>query len=231
MKKLLTVILIILTSGFATAQDSFSVEMKSALDLHDKAKTVAQEIESLEAFKKLINKYDNEWLPSYWAAYLCTQIARLDGVVDDFPNNLSGKDFLKESQEHFENAKAKLKSPSEDQSSDLFALEGFIYSFYPSIMVKSKMEREMYRLKSKIKYDKAIKLNPRNPLIYVLEGVNHTSKSEGIFDLTIAIALFDHAEGIFLKESNRALTTYWAKDFLRFWRSQAEEKINEYDNS
>lgn len=231
MKKLLAVIIIVLTSGVATAQNSFSEEMKSALDLHDKAKTVTQEIESLEAFKKLISKYDDEWLPSYWAAYLCTQIARLDGVADGFPNDLSGKDFLTESEEYLTITKKRLTSPSDNQLSDLYTLEGFIYSFYPSIMVKSKMERDMYRLKSKIKYDKAIRLNPRNPLMYVLEGVNHTSKADEIFDLTVAIALFDQAERIFLQESNRALTTYWAKDFLRFWRAQAEKKINEYDNS
>ena len=93
MRKLLVAISIMVAvfNNVRAQDDQYIQNMEAALAIHDTASNVASEIKGLNAFRKLSDKYDNEWLPSYWTAYLCTQVARLKGRSSGFPeSNLQG---------------------------------------------------------------------------------------------------------------------------------------------
>ena len=69
-------LLLITFSWYAHAQ-SFQSEMVAALKIHEDSKTAKEQLKGLEAMEANIKKYPKEWLPSFWAAYQCTQMATL----------------------------------------------------------------------------------------------------------------------------------------------------------
>ena len=226
MKKtlLLAVLFLCTLAGLSAQSKKFSKKMSIALGIHDTASTVGSELMALKAFQELVQKYPEEWLPAYWAAYLCTQIARLDGRSDQFPENLNGRQLLLDSKSYYDQA-FKIKANKTDQEhSDFLMLEGFIYGFYINMVAKTDEERATYQKIKQDRYKQAILLNPRNPLMYVMQGISLSQRDE-YQSVLAGIGLLDYAESIFNKTSNRALSTHWNKDFIKFWRARGENKL------
>ncbi len=226
MKKQLLLMMLLLgsvTLGFSQSE-KFASEMKEALYIHDTTSSLDGEVQALKAFQKLVKKYPNEWLPGYWTAYLCTQIARLEARVDNFPKDLNAKQLMKDSKKYYDLA-VKAKGEMNDiEKSDFLMLEGFIYGFYENLVAENEDERNEFKSIRQAKYREAISYNPRNPLMYVLQGISLSQRGE-YQSVLAGIGLLDYAEQIFNKAENRALTTYWNKDFVKFWRARAEARL------
>jgi hypothetical protein len=217
MKNILSVFVLLIMLSSATAQSKkFANEMRAALHLHDTAKVINSELASLEAFKKLAEKYPNEWLPGYWAAYLCNQIARLSGRDPNFPKNLTKQGLIDQSTKYIGIAKKNASKVTEQEKSDLYALQGLLYSIVEGSKYDTLMQDE---------YKKAIKINPSNVNLQVQFAIGLTRENLKYQNLVTALAIFDNANQFFSKIENRALTTYYSKDFVGFWRGQAMDKL------
>jgi len=198
----------------------FANDIKETLYMHDTASSAASEAIALSAFKDLAEKYPNEWLPSYWTAYLSTQVYRLWNRPD-FPKDLDPKKLIKDAQTYLEKSKAIKGEMSKVEKSDFLMLEGFIYGFMKFTLPKE--EGRFLELQEQ-KYQEAMMQNPRNPLMYVMQGITLLQQDE-YRDIVAGIGLLDYAEQTFEKVDNRGLTTYWNKDFIKFWRSRGVEKL------
>ena len=199
---------------------TFQAEMKEALTIHYTTTSVMGEIEALNAFKSLSKKYPNQWLPDYWAAYLCTQVARLKGRVDNFPEDLDPRALIFEAQQHFDSANKRLP-----QQSDFHMLQGFINNFQNWIVAETEEDKERYTQLRKIEFKAAARLNPKNPLLMVLNGIDLTGEDKTYQEVIAGIILLEKADEIFSAAPNRSMTTYWNKDFIPFWKSRAEKRL------
>ncbi len=227
---LLTVTLLIFagTAQAGQTNKTFARDMAEALAIHDRAQSVGEEIEALEAFRKLSDRYTDEWLPPYWTAYLATQVARLESRVDDFPQDLDPKALVRESSKHLGEARQRAGEMDDTMASDFAVLEGLITNFYATIVVETDEEREAWREKGNQAYKQALRLNPRNPLMHdVLVGIQFFQEGRDSREVSAGLALLDHAEAVFNQAPNRALTTYWNKDFIPFWRTRGEARLAE----
>lgn len=223
MKKsiLCLVFLFIFLAGFSQSK-KFANDIKETLYIHDTASSVTSEIAAYNAFKKLSEKYPNEWLPGYWTAYVGTQVSRLYGR-EDYPKDLDPRELLEECKEYLDKSISIKGEMSSEERSDFLMLEGFIYGFI-KITIADDDERAQMKELEDATYRKAISNNIKNPLMYVLRGINLLGRDDYL-DIMAGIGLLDYAEQIFEKEENRGLTTYWNKDFIKFWRSRGEEKL------
>ncbi len=208
----------------------FEMEIESALAVHDTASSVASEMAALEAFRELTTRYQKEWLPPYWTAYLCTQVARLKGRASDFPVNLDPKALIDEAQEQFHKANARTPDKDDILKSDFHMLQGFIYGWREWITASSEEEKEKYRAMRQAEYDRAMRLNPENPLMYVMVGIQLQDEPRDHNDALAAVALLNYAEEIFSRAARRSLTTYWNRDFIPYWRSEARKKLDKLLN-
>lgn len=224
MRNFLLVILILIGAQSVRAQKKFEKDIKEALYIHDTASSLSSEIVALKAFQKLTKKYPKEWLGYYWLAYLNTQVARLDGMFDDFPKELDSKEMIRESLNLHKRSYELKKNKTDAEESDFLALEGFIYSWFSYRLAENEEQKSQYNDKKVSKYKKAISLNPKNPLMYVL-AATPLARSEDYNDILASLALFDAAESIFNQVENRGMTTYWNKDFIGYWRSQAKKNL------
>lgn len=210
------------------AQESqYIQEMEAALAIHDTASSVASEIKGLNAFRKLSDKYANEWLPGYWTAYLCTQVARLKGRAPDFPKDLDSKALIHEAQDYFDRASANLPTKSSIQKSDFHALQGFVYNWNTSLIATSQEEKDRFDALAQKEFKLASQHNNENPLLYVMFGINLTGKDRDYREVLSGIALMNYASEIFDRAPHRSMTTYWNKDFVGFWKSQAKKRLKE----
>ena len=89
----------------------------------------------------------------------------------------------------------------------------------------SEEEKQSWDQKRRAAYDRALQLNPRNPLMYVLTGITLFGDERSVREVFSGIGLLDHAERIFRQAPNRALTTYFNLDFIPFWRARGEERL------
>ncbi len=228
MRKILALLVTTVVLSNVQAQDrQFAQEMEAALTIHDTSSSVASELVALDRFRALTKKYDREWLPGYWTAYLCTQVARLKGRAPDFPADLEPKELILEAQEHLERAsKVKGQKTSVEQS-DFHMLQGFIYTWMDWIVASTEAEKKKYDELRQAEYKAAVRENPRNPLMYVMAGIDLTGKDHDYKDMAAGIGLLDYAEQIFDRAPKRSMTTYWNKDFIDFWRSSAEKRLAE----
>ncbi len=225
-KKTLSALLIIVCSNLLFAQSQYETDMKQALYIHDTAKSVTAELAALAAFEKLGEKYNDAWLPHYWSAYLLTQIARLKGRLPDFPEDLEPNDLLVKSQRYLDIARERKGEMNDLEKSDFHMLQGFLYSFNEMFAGEDESQVAKFKDLRNAEFKLAIKHNHQNPLIYVLDGISLGAAADASYrDVVSGIALLNYAEEIFNRAPNRALTTYWNKDFIKFWRARMEEQL------
>ncbi len=229
MKSYIIKVILLFSFVFTNAQSNeYEAAMKAALKIHDDAKSVAEEIQSLEAFEKVTRDFPNEWLANYWAAYLCTQVSRLKtDRADDFPDNLDEKKLIYRAQKYYDKAYELKKNKSDKDKSDFHMLQGFIYSWFNYRIAETDEEKEKFRKMSDDEYFKAAKYNHANPILYVRIGMRLTRSGEDYASLVAGIALMEYAKEIFKKSPERSMTTYYISDMIGFWKSRAEKKLKE----
>ncbi len=228
MRKILALLITTVVLSNVQAQDrQFVQEMEAALTIHDTASSVASELVALDRFRALTRKYDREWLPGYWTAYLCTQVARLKGRAPDFPADLDSKELILEAQEHLDHASKTKGQKTAAEQSDFHMLQGFVYGWVNRMVATTEAEKKKYRELQQAEYQAAVRENPRNPLMYVMTGIDLTGKDHGYKDVAAGIGLLDYAQQIFDRAPKRSMTTYWNKDFIGFWKSSAEKRLAE----
>lgn len=69
MKKLVTVICLVLSVGITRAQSNFEKGMSKGMDLMKAAKTAEDFVAVANHFERIAMAEKGEWLPSYWNAY------------------------------------------------------------------------------------------------------------------------------------------------------------------
>lgn len=229
MRLILITISMFLSIISVSAQSSkFEKGMQAAIQIHDMSQTFADEMKAVTAFEKLAKGNPKEWLPAYWASYVCTQIARLDGKIADFPKDSSGSMFMQKAQNFLDMAtKAKVKTNDKIES-DFHALQSFIYLLNSGTSFSADKTKSVeYWDSLKVKEEKlAIQLNPDNINLQIQFSLDKISKIDATYkELMVSIAVLNYCESEVNKNPNRGMTTYWAKDFINFWRSRAKSDL------
>jgi len=160
MKTRLLILIITLFSVCGWGQDErYNTAMKSAIEALDQAAEPAEFLESAGRFERIANAEKSRWLPYYWASYSL--------VVMSYDEKDGGqRDLVLDRAQELLDRSMELQ-PDE---SELHVLQAFLY---PSRIIVDPMGRGMtYIEKMFASLETAKKLNPENPRIYFLEGVN-----------------------------------------------------------
>ncbi len=164
MKNKLLIVTIIVTITLISfcawgQEDRYTSAMKNAIEMMDQAKEPGEFVESANQFERIATAEKSRWMPYYYASYSL--------VVMSFDENDGGqKDkILDRAQELLDHA-----LELEPEESELHVLQAFLY---PSRIMVDPMGRGMtYIEKMFASLETAKSLNPENPRIYFLDGVN-----------------------------------------------------------
>ncbi len=160
MKNLLMILTITLCAINGRAQeDRYTTAMKSAVDMLEQASEPAEFAESANRFERIAAAEKERWLPCYYASYALVVMSF------DEPDGGRKDQILDRAQDLLD--KALELEPGE---SELQVLQAFIYN--SRIMVDPVGRGVTYIEKVFVSLETAKKLNPENPRIYFLEGVN-----------------------------------------------------------
>ncbi len=180
---------------------NYEETMKTNLQKMGEAKTLADYTALAAQFERIANAEKDKWQPGYYAV-LCY----LNAVTMLQLNEDEKSAQLDKAQPIMDNLKKNFKNESE-----VFALQGFLYEMrimgMASAMKYSSLATEVL--------EEAEKLNPANPRIYYLQGMNifHTPKAFGggkekakpLFEK--AAALFESAKPV------TALDPTWGAEY------------------
>ncbi len=145
----------------------YEATMKANHQKIDEAKTLADYTVLAVRFERIANAEKTKWQPGYYAVLCYLNAVALLQLSDDEKRALPDK-----AQPIMDNLKKNFKNESE-----VFALQGFLYEMrimgMASAMKYSPLATEVL--------EEAEKLNPENPRVYYLQGMNvfHTPKAFG----------------------------------------------------
>jgi len=140
-------------------EDQYTSAMKSAIEMMDQASDAGEFVESAIQFERIATAEKIRWMPYYYASYAL--------VVMSFDESDGGQkdQILDRAQKLLDRA-----MELEPEESELHVLQAFIF---PSRIMVDPMGRGMiYMEKMFTELETAKSLNPENPRIYFLEGVN-----------------------------------------------------------
>ena len=140
-------------------EDRYTTAMLGAIEMMEKASEPGQFVESANQFERIATAEKSRWMPYYYASYSL--------VVMSFDENDGGKKdlILDRAQELLDRA-----MELEPEESELHVLQAFLY---PSRIMVDPMGRGMKYIELVFASLKtAKKLNPENPRINFLEGIN-----------------------------------------------------------
>ncbi len=163
--------LLILTIGLFSIcvwgqEERYTTAMLSTIEKMDQASEPGELIESANRFERIATAEKSRWMPYYYASYSL--------IVMSFDENDGGrKDLvLDRAQELLDQALELLDQALElePEESELHVLQAFLY---PSRIMVDPMGRGMIYIEKMFgSLQRAKTLNPENPRIYFLEGVN-----------------------------------------------------------
>lgn len=153
--------------SFPVFAADYEATMKANLQRMGEAKTLDDYTTLASQFERIANAEKNKWQPGYYAV-LCylNAVTRLQLSEDE------KSALLDKAQPIMDNLKENFKNESE-----IFALQGFLYEMrimgMASAMKYSSLANEVL--------EEAEKMNPANPMVYYLQGMNifHTPKAFG----------------------------------------------------
>lgn len=164
MKNKLLIVTIIATVALTSISvygqgDRYTTAMKSAIELMDQASDPGEYTESANRFERIATAEKSRWMPYYYASYSL--------VVMSFDESDGGqKDLILDRAQELLDQALELES----EESELHVLQAFLY---PSRIMVDPMGRGMtYIEKMFTELETAKSLNPENPRIYFLDGVN-----------------------------------------------------------
>ncbi len=187
---------------------TIKAEQQEATDKGDieKLKEISTKLERLSTFG------DKEWLVDYYLALNNYKICTI--LYND----------KEESEKYLESSKETIQKSIEgkDDFADSHALFASVLGMELGFNPKLGMINGM---KSAQELEKAKKLAPENPRVYMVEGTSklYTPKIFG-GGVNKAIILFEKAEELFLKEKNQGIYPDWGKDEIYVWLGNAYGK-------
>jgi hypothetical protein len=140
-------------------EERYTTAMKSAIEMMDQASEPLAYVESANQFERIATAEKSRWMPFYYASYslIIMSFEESDGGQKDL--------ILDRAQELLDRA-----LELEPEESELHVLQAFLY---PSRILVDPMGRGMaYMEKMFTELETAKSLNPENPRIYFMEGVN-----------------------------------------------------------
>jgi len=140
-------------------ENRYTAAMLGALELLEQASDPGQYTESANRFERIANAEKKLWMPYYYASYSL--------VVMSFDESDGGqKDLILDRAQELLDQALEL----EPEESELHVLQAFLY---PSRIMVDPMGRGLtYIEKMFASLEKARSLNPDNPRIYFLDGIN-----------------------------------------------------------
>ncbi len=229
MKKVLTLSFLSIMCFISFCQDkrTYNNVLKSAFHVHDTASTYESSLYAATMLEEVADKFPNEWLANYWAAYIHTQCGL---YYPNIPKD-AGKIIPAKAQKNIELAMKRYKGDSLEILSDLHALQSFVYYVHTWYPENKKMD-SVYSQKSKKHTRLALDFNPNNPIIYVLIGTSLLG-SEKIEDIVAGRALLYQAQSIFKEVSEHpVMTAHWNENWLRFrWLKYSDQLIKQATES
>jgi len=155
----LGILLLTITRHARGQEDPYTTAMKTAIELLDRAADPAELNDLANRFERIARAEKKRWKPYYYASYslVVMSFEESDGARRDL--------VLDRAQELLDRA-----LELEAEESELHVLQAFLY---PSRIMVDPMGRGMlYVEKMFASLETARSLNPENPRIYFLEGVN-----------------------------------------------------------
>lgn len=156
--KTLFIILVFLTLSFAgISNNAYQKAMGQSIEKLFQSKSIPEYIEVANQFERISQIEKNEWLPLYYATFANIMITFIE------TDNAKKDAYLDQGQKYLDKAMA-----IESNESELYALQGFIYS--SRINVDPIMRGIIYVGKMKAALDKALELDTDNPRVYFLRA-------------------------------------------------------------
>ena len=214
--------LIALTTAPARAE--FAAELRAALDIHDRASSLEEQAEALDAFQKTAARYPDRWRAHFWTAYEETQIAMLRKRQEP---EADLDDYLVRAQHHLSKAEELHKAASERERSSFAALQGLIYRFRAWF---DETEAESWRERSSRAIQRAAAIDPNNPVVLVMistELVRRGRQDEDYSLLLAASHLMRRGQEAAATISDRSQTTFFNSEWIQFWLPSAEKTLAE----
>jgi hypothetical protein len=201
MKKLSSIIVILVMSAGIYAQTDFEKAMKSALTEFDSSKTLDDMKAVAAKFERISAVETNQWLPSYYAAFInCLLAFKTQDAAQIKLYTDNAQKFLDE---------ALKRAPEESEN---HALQGMIYQ---AIIGIDPMNNGMvYSGKAATSFETAEKLNPANPRPYYLQALSvmYTPEQFG-GGKKAASGLFEKAGALFAAfVPSSEIAPNWGKD-------------------
>ena len=149
---------LLLAAIAATAQsDKYAAAMQKNLSLLDSAKSTSDLENVSNAFERVGDAEKTQWLPYYYAALAQTRIGWMDKKVD--------ADKLAEKTKAIS-----AKAEAIENNAELYTIDNMIAT--QQMLVDPQTRWQTYGIEASAALKKAKELDPSNPRIYYLEGMN-----------------------------------------------------------
>ena len=208
---------------------SFQAEMVRTLKVHEDSENAFEQLKGLEQMEAMSKAYPKEWLPNFWAAYQCTQMAMLKNRAKEYPKNLDPKELLERSEQYLAQA-FKLAEGEADYAlkADFHALNSLIYSFRQTYS-KDSLSYFKFKALEQQAWKTALTYATDTPVIKVFTATSiGRSKEATLLDLLAAVELLKHAKTAFESYKVRALTTNFNQEWVPFWLPWLEKRLQQH---
>jgi hypothetical protein len=201
MKKSILLIGMLVLIGKSYAQTDFEGEMKKTLIQLDSALDSREMKAIADKFDRIAIAEPDQWLPNYYSAMINCIIAfrtRDPESIEDLT------DYAME--------KTKTAMEIQPDESELYTLQGMIYQ--AKIMIDPMNYGQKYSSKANGLFEKATKLNPKNPRPYYLKAISimHTPVEFG-GGKKVAQPLFEKSLELFEQfEPESPIYPHWGKE-------------------
>ena len=230
MKKSLSLSFTLLLTSFLFGQ-SFQSAITKTLKIHEDSETAKEQLKGLEAMETLTKTYPKEWLPNFWAAYQCTQMAMLKNRAKDYPEHLEPNELLNRSENYLTQAVQLSEGEATDAlKSDFHALRSLIYGFRQTYS-KDSLSYIKFKEMEQQEQQAALALAPENPIMKVFTATSiGRAKDASTFELVASVALLKQAKAAFEAYPVRAMTTHFNQEWIPFWLPWLEKRLHQQLN-
>ncbi|MBK5195647.1 MAG: hypothetical protein JJE08_06400 [Proteiniphilum sp.] len=213
--KTLSLLAVMLTLSLAmplTAQDeaAYTRAMEVAIDQFDKVQNAADLQVCKNSFERIAGTYDKQWLPTYYAAYLNTELAFWEMNSDQNSMRL-------------EEAEKYLKRLEEMEDADKSEVEN-LWGYYYMCRISQDPETMGQQLfqPTITKLENAMTLNPENPRPVILLAFFEQNLPSFLQSKRNRAEDKIKAEALFSKEQKNYSKPYWGKYFLQMINTDSE---------
>ncbi len=232
-KTLLGILFVLILCTLVFSQNKFSVrsvldksqlsDVERAVNFYWNPKSKEDPKKAVKLLEEIIQKDSDNWVASYWIAYISTQI---------FRSGTQNKDYLDKAQIFFDKSYESFnKKPVDSAKPYFFALRSLIETFKGTqFAARNDMEKfTTYQEKSRQDVEKGLEISPNNPVLMVLAATQQITANRGNFSQAIStVSLLEKAKEDFqkIKDRSPADITYWNEHWIKFWLARAKSMLN-----